>query len=1141
MTTLKFHTMNSQALWKISKLPFILSLFLFLFSSPWANATHIAGGELSYRCLGNDLYEVTLQVRRDCANANAEALFDNPAAVWVYDGDFGQLPNFANKGRFLFYLNESDTLERTETNPCLDFTGGLCVETALYKDTIQLPRRPGGYYLMYQRCCRNSIINNIQNPLETGSSYLLRISEAALETCSSSPQLTEFPPLSTCINEPFAFDQSAEVINPGDSVVYSLYTPYQGATIDNPNPDVTGIIPGFPDRVQWLTPTYDEAYMLGNQADPLTIDPETGLLTGLPQIQGTFLIGIQVQQYRSGVLISSVIRDFQITVGDCGGLPEADFEPSGVFCDGLNVSFDNLSQNAAFSTWIFDVDNPSDQSNAFEPSYTYPDTGSYEVMLIVSNDSVCFDTIQKELILRESALNVDFEVSLSECLDSFVINLTDLSNDTVGGIGNREWRIETLDSIYFFSEPNPELILNQEQTIEVTLVIDPANGCPGDTLSRTYDLNFIDLDLIGDSISICLGESTNLLNTFDPDLNYSWLPDQFLSPNNTVPNPTATPDSSLTYFVSATDGLCTADDSVFVGVRSGQIEIIDLSDDDCANDRTLTVEGISVDSIRWSNDPNFFNILGTSDTLSISIEEETRIYVDVINDSLDCPLRDSIDLFYRGINIAYPDTLELCIGDTVSFTLRNLNVGDTLSVSWMDNPIIIGGQDDITVILFKEELEDDLLIFTAVNQFGCELTDTMYVQAIEGKESDFEFERTCGSLTVDFINLQDGDMWLWDFGDGNESNENSPTHTYEEPGMYAVTLTFTGACSSRTTKTININLIETDFPEDLEVCPGQSVFLNPNGDTTYTYSWSPAGPLDDANAVNPLATVEETTTFSVTISEPSDTCTIEETVTVTVVDPFEVSVSDPLICAGDTVALTATTLNPDLDLNYSWSPTEFILTDPNQASISVTVDETTVFSVTGVDSFGCEVTKTVTVNVETLGPNVIATATPQTINFGDDSQLNVEGGSNNWTYRWEPEEFLDNPNIRDPLATPRDTTVFTVTITTENGCKFEDTVRVNVDRPACEPPFVFLPNAFSPNGDGSNDVLFVRGEFVDRVELMIYNRWGEKVFETRDQSIGWDGTFNGKELEPGVFGYYLFVTCEGGGEHQQQGSINLIR
>jgi len=1132
--------MTSHNILEIGKYLSVSLLFILFFPVNEVMATHIVGGELSYRCLGNDRYEVKLKVRRDCANANEEAVFDDPAALWVYDGDFGQLPNFANKGRFLLYLNESDTIEETVSDPCLNFTGGLCVQTALYVDTITLPRRPGGYHLMYQRCCRNNIIDNITNPLETGASYILRISEAALETCSSSPVITDFPPVSTCLNENIQFDQSADS-DPGDSLVYSLFTPYEGATIDNPNPDVTGTIPSRPDRVQWVSPTYDESYMLGNQANPLTIDPQTGLLTGLPEIAGTFLIGIRVEQYRSGVLLSSVIRDFQITVGDCGGLPQADFEPSGVYCEGLDVTFENLSQNANSYQWFFDLSDTSKSSTEFEPTYEFADTGTYDVMLVVTNDSICYDTIQKEIIIRESDLNVDFSIESPECLDSFFVQLTDLSTDSTGGIGTRNWRVVTDDSVYNFIGPNPMFTLIEETNLRVTLTIEPTNGCPPDSLTREVELKFINLDLIGDSLSICAGESTNLLNSFDPDLDYLWTPDLFLSPNNTAPNPEATPDSSITYYVSATDGLCEVTDSVFVEVREGDIDIVLLEGDSCTNERVLTVVGIEIDSIRWSEDPGFNNIISREDTLSITIDGETTIYVDVVNTELNCPLTDSITLNNFAIDVTYPDTLELCIGDTVSFTLRNNIPGDTLSVMWEDNPIIIGGQDSSTVILFKEMLEDDELIFTIRNQFGCELMDTLYVKAIEGKDADFTYERTCGDLTVNFINSQTGDMWEWDFGDGNTSFENSPTHTYDEPGEYTVTLTFTGACSSSSTQTINVNLIETDFPTDLEVCPGQSVFLNPNGNPDYTYMWSPEGPLDDPNAVNPEATVNETTTFTVIISEASDTCTIERTVTVSVIDPFEVEVSDPLICAGDTVRLTATPLDPDLDLTYSWEPVEFILTDPTDSSVLVSVNGTTTFSVTGRDSLGCEVTKTITVNVEELDPDVIATATPPTIDFGDDSQLDVENGSGNWTYEWVPEDFLDNPDIRNPLATPRDTTVFTVTITTENGCKFDRTVTVNVDRPQCEPPFVFLPNAFSPNGDGENDVLFVRGEFVETVELIIYNRWGEKVFETRDQAMGWDGTHNGKENEPGVFAYYLMVTCEGGGEHQEQGSINLLR
>jgi gliding motility-associated-like protein len=86
-----------------------------------------------------------------------------------------------------------------------------------------------------------------------------------------------------------------------------------------------------------------------------------------------------------------------------------------------------------------------------------------------------------------------------------------------------------------------------------------------------------------------------------------------------------------------------------------------------------------------------------------------------------------------------------------------------------------------------------------------------------------------------------------------------------------------------------------------------------------------------------------------------------------------------------------------------------------------------------------------------------------------------------------------------------------------------------------------VPNAFSPNGDLLNDGLFVRGNSIDELHFVIYNRWGEKVFETRDQSIPWDGTYKGKPLSPDVYAYYLEVRCFNGETYFEKGNISLIR
>ena len=95
--------------------------------------------------------------------------------------------------------------------------------------------------------------------------------------------------------------------------------------------------------------------------------------------------------------------------------------------------------------------------------------------------------------------------------------------------------------------------------------------------------------------------------------------------------------------------------------------------------------------------------------------------------------------------------------------------------------------------------------------------------------------------------------------------------------------------------------------------------------------------------------------------------------------------------------------------------------------------------------------------------------------------------------------------------------------------------------PECEEPYIFIPNAFTPNGDGSNDVLAVRGLGIQDLYLTIFDRWGERVFETRSQDDTWDGTFKGEKLPPDVYGFYLELTCWNGETFRKKGNITLLR
>jgi gliding motility-associated-like protein len=139
------------------------------------------------------------------------------------------------------------------------------------------------------------------------------------------------------------------------------------------------------------------------------------------------------------------------------------------------------------------------------------------------------------------------------------------------------------------------------------------------------------------------------------------------------------------------------------------------------------------------------------------------------------------------------------------------------------------------------------------------------------------------------------------------------------------------------------------------------------------------------------------------------------------------------------------------------------------------------------------------------------------------------------SWMWSPADGLSCVDCPNPVASPEQTTWYTVTVTDANGCSVSDSTELVVIRTLA------IPNAFSPNGDGLNDIFIVRTPYVEDFVMRIFNRWGEQVFATNDINIGWDGTHKGKPAEMGTFLYTLQMTTDAGEAIQKQGTITLIR
>jgi gliding motility-associated-like protein len=365
----------------------ILILSLLILLTVRMQATHIVGGEIYYDCLGNNDYQITLKVYRDCINGIPP--FDDPASIGVFDAVNGTLIQ-----NLMVYAPNIVPISSTISVPCYaPSPGTVCEEEATYVTTCNLPPSPNGYLLVYQRCCRNQTIVNLVGPGNQGSTVYTKIPPPGQAFCNSSARFNYYPPIYLCQGLPFIFDHSATDPD-GDSLVYSLAAPFDGASSSNPMPQPPNAPPYV--SVTWQAP-YNAVSQMAS-TPPMAINQNSGIITGTPTIMGTWVVGVWCKEYRNGVLINTNMRDFQFNVVTCSPIPVAaqiapNINAQLLNCTGLTISFQQNSTNASNYYWNFgDPSTTNDTSNLASPTYTYPVNGSYTITLIVNPGSVCADT-----------------------------------------------------------------------------------------------------------------------------------------------------------------------------------------------------------------------------------------------------------------------------------------------------------------------------------------------------------------------------------------------------------------------------------------------------------------------------------------------------------------------------------------------------------------------------------------------------------------------------------------------------------------------------------------------------------------------------------------------------------------------------
>ncbi len=312
---------------------------VFLIIPGFSLATHIVGGVLNYTYIGNNKYTIKLKLYRDCGSS--AAAFPSNVTIKI-KGNNGA--NFSPSKDLTISLGNVTTLS-ANLLPCAVAPNPIpCVQEGVYTQTITLPPNTGGYHLYYQVSARNLSLTNINGACNCiGESFYAYIPNNTVSSNSNSNAVfTAFPPLFICANEPFTFNHSATDAD-GDSLVYSLYTPYE----DNTTPTYSNNVAIFPEVI------YLSGYTTNNPlgATPFNLNPITGVLTGTPNTIGQFVVGVRVKEYRNGVYISQTLRDFQFNVLNCPEPPPTLAIANMTLNNGCSVKINATGITAASSTW----------------------------------------------------------------------------------------------------------------------------------------------------------------------------------------------------------------------------------------------------------------------------------------------------------------------------------------------------------------------------------------------------------------------------------------------------------------------------------------------------------------------------------------------------------------------------------------------------------------------------------------------------------------------------------------------------------------------------------------------------------------------------------------------------------------------
>ena len=828
--------------------------------------------------------------------------------------------------------------------------------------------------------------------------------------------------------------------------------------------------------------------------------------------------------------------------------------------DRLSVTFKNESvlDNNSPLTYKWEFGDPANNTSTLkDPVFKYPAIGKYTVKLTVTNGS-CTNTLTKEVTLVAEL--ADFNATKT--------NVCKNEKLTFNAIGNNA---DNIRSYVWFVNGTPisagkslETFFPSTGTYDIGLQITDVNGCTDTKLRNGYiTVTGPQAAFTASADSSCVNSTITFTDATTPAGNISkWT---FTFGDGSSKTFTSAP------FIHAFEDTGSYQVLLSVEDKEGCTDIASIAPIFISRtvaafgaDLTTVCPGIPVQFTDSSAGHGLNYLWSFGDLVTSDLQNPTHTYAALdkkytvklkVTDASGCSdsltRTDYIEVKIPKAAFDIKDTVSICPPLETTFFFKG---ADYESYYWDFGD---GG---------TSMLENPTHFYNSYGSFpaklyligfgGCVDSAEHQVNVYNPFNSALKYSPldACNTLLVDFeITTPPGTRFDLIFGDGSADYSQRKTlqHQFNSPSFYQpyIVLKDSMDCMVAVSapEVIRVLGAEPFFSMDRKTaCDSATVYFTNftiGNDRVISDTWD-FGDGQTSSVRDPVHTYRQPGTYVVShIVQTESGCgkTITDTVRIYRTPDPSISSKD-IICINTPELIEGVLAVPDTALKWTWTFGDGQTGSAQNNNLTYTRDGLYNINVEVANLLGCKASATKSVRVTPI-PQVNVLENP-VISAGSSIKLPVTYSQNVMTYNWTPESGLDCNECPNPTVKPKFTTTYKVNVVDSNNCKNEAEVLVTV---VCNDKNFFLPNTFSPNGDGVNDYFYPRGSSIDKIQSMrIFNRWGELVFEKRNfavnsQSDGWNGTFRGKPANGDVYVYIIEFVCENATVLSSKGNVALIR